>query len=116
MEALVAFIPHLGAPAVTLLLAIFLYFKMNNERKATKVERDKDSEEIHDKLLKHDFEIQHLKDDYVLQRTINEDVSKQITELSKAVATLSFSVQEFAQSVKELRADIKELNKEYNSK
>lgn len=110
-QALISFLPTLGGPAICLLIVIFMYLKIQSNRKETKAYRDKESSELRDKILKHDFEITNLKGDFSLQRAVNEDLNKQVTELSKAVAQFSVAVETLTESVKELKLDIKEMRK-----
>lgn len=107
MEFIASLAPVIGAPAVVLLIAIALYFKMTSDRKETKNERDKDSQEIHDTILKHDFEIKRLKGDIEHQHNLNSDLSKQINILSQSVAKFSVAVDMLSESVKEIREDLR---------
>jgi len=108
-SALASLLPTLGGPAIAILIVIFMYLKITSARKETKAERDKDSQEIHDKIIKHDFEIANLKGDFAQQRNVNEDLNKQIVELSKAVAQFSVAVETLTQAVAELKQDIREM-------
>lgn len=107
--ALVAALPNLGGPAISLLIVCFMYLKIQSKRKETKNERDKDSQELHDKILKHDFEITNLKGEFAQQRNINDDLNKQVIELSKAVATFSVAVDTLTETVRELKSDVKQM-------
>lgn len=101
--------PIVGGPAVAIIAVVYIYLKINTERKNTKTKRDKDSEDIHDKILKHDFEIAKLKDDMVLHNTVQQDLQHQLNVLSEATAKLSISVEHFSESVRDLKDEIKEL-------
>ena len=107
--AFTALLPTLGGPAIAILIVVFMYLKITSARKATAVERDKDSQEIHDKILKHDFEITNLKGEFSQQRNVNDDLNKQIVELSKAVAQFSVAVDTLTQAVAELKQDIRDM-------
>lgn len=108
-STLASLIPTLGGPAIALIVVIYLYLKITSQRKATAIERDKDSQELHDKILKHDFEITNLKGDLSLQHNVNDDLNKQIVELSKAVAQFSVAVETLTQAVAELKQDIRDM-------
>ena len=108
MEATISsLIPTLGGPAIALIVVIYLYLKITSQRKATKVERDKDSQELHDSVLKHDFEISRLKGDIEHQHNLNSDLSNQINILSQSVAKFSVAVDMLSESVKEIREDLR---------
>lgn len=70
MEALATLVPSLGGPAVALLLVIFMYLKIQAKRKETKIERDQDSQALHDSVLKLQFDVARLKGDLDQQRNI----------------------------------------------
>lgn len=109
MESLAAVLPFIPQAAIPLVICVCFYLWIQSKRKETKIERDKDSQEIHDKLLKHDFEITNLKGEFAHQKNINDDLSKQIIELSKAVSSFTNSVDTLKEIVKELKADIKDM-------
>lgn len=63
MEQLITLIaPYIPAACWPLILAIGLYFVINNQRKNTKDVRDKDTEEMKTKIVIMENEIQRLKD------------------------------------------------------
>lgn len=109
MEALATVLPFIPQAAIPLVICVCFYLWIQSKRKETKIERDKDSQEIHDKLLKHDFEITNLKGEFAHQKNINDDLAKQIVELSKAVSSFTNSVDTLKEIVKELKVDIKEM-------
>lgn len=111
MEALAPLVPYIPQAAIPLVVCICFYFYIQSKRKVTKVERDKDSQEIHDKILRHDFEIANLKGEFTQQKNINEDLSKQIIELSRAVTAFASSVDSLKEIVKDLKDDVKELRR-----
>ena len=110
MEAtLASLIPSLGGPAIAIIIVIYLYLKITSQRKETKAERDKDSQELHDKILKHDFEITNLKGEFAQQKNVNDDLNKQICELSKAVACFSTAVDNLVKTVDELKEEVRDM-------
>lgn len=80
---------------VTVLGIAFIYRKIVIDRKVTKVVRDKDSESIHDTLLRHNFEIGRLKDSQVLHDTVLNDLREQIAILNSNIARLSAQMEIF---------------------
>lgn len=112
MEAILStIIPLMPSAAIPLVVCVIFYIYIQSKRKSTKAERDADSADIHDAILKMQFDISTLKDDRALARTVQDDIQKQINQLTTAVAKLSISVQNFSDAVKDLRDDIKELRK-----
>lgn len=108
LSAILQYVPQAAIPLV---VCVCFYISIQAKRKETKAERDKDSQELHDKLLRHDFEITNLKGEFAQQRNVNEDLNKQIVELSKAVAQFSVAVETLTQAVAELKQDIREMRK-----
>lgn len=112
MESVIAsLLPTIGAPAISVIIVVYLYLKMSNQRKETKVARDKDSQELHDKILKHDFELTNMKGQLEHQTNVNEDINKQILELSKAVSQFSVAVDNLVKTVDELKNEVRDMRK-----
>lgn len=109
LGALLQYVPQTAIPLV---VCVCFYIFIQAKRKETKAERDKDSMEIHDSILKMQFELQSLKDDKVLVHTVQSDLQEQVNQLTTAVAKLSVSVEQFSQAVTELRNDIREMRKQ----
>lgn len=108
-EIISLILPYIAPSALPLIVVILGIVYIQSKRKETKVERDKDSQEIHDKILKHDFEITNLKGEFTQQKNVNEDLSKQIIELSKSVALFASSVDSLKEIVKDLKDDVKDM-------
>lgn len=112
LSQIITAIPSNVLPLVVTVLGLFyIYRKIENKRTETKVERDNDSQTIHDTLITHTFEISKLKGEQYHNHEIQDDIQKQVSELTTAVAKLSVSVETFSEAVKELREDIKEMRK-----
>lgn len=111
MDILNALLPYIGPGGAGVLAAVVVYFKISNQRKETKNLREKDSIELHDKILKHDFEITNMKGQITQQHTVNDDINKQIIELSKAVAQFSVAVDNLVKTVDELKNEVKDMRK-----
>lgn len=110
-EIISLILPYIAPSALPLVVVILGIVYVQSKRKETKNERDKDSQEIHDDLIKLKFEVQALKDDKVLVHTVQTDLQEQVNQLTTAVAKLSVSVEQFSEAVKELREDIKDMRK-----
>lgn len=103
--------PIIGPGGIGILAAVYVYLKINSQRKETKSQREKDSTELHDKILKHDFELANMKGQLEQQHNVNEDINKQIIELSKAVAQFSVAVDNLVKTVDELKNEVKDMRK-----
>lgn len=87
------FLKLLGPALVGCLAALTAYLKTRSERKDTKSERDKDSLEMHDKLLKHDFDINRLKDDISLDKVCIDDLKEEFNTLNTHLVRLETNIQ-----------------------
>lgn len=99
MEALtqvIAAIPASALPLVVVIVAVaylFLKFKgTEKDRSETKAARDKDSQDIHDSILKLQFEMSNLKGVTDLHRETLEDLRKQMCIVVKELAELNCSI------------------------
>jgi TolA-binding protein len=102
--------PELIAAIVGLLLALTGLVKvwtevarMKADRTETKVNRDRDSLEIHDKILKHDFMIAQLKDQQSLTATVVDDLRDQCAALNSNIVKLDTNIANLTEAVKELK-------------
>jgi TolA-binding protein len=77
--------------------------KQKADRADTKAARDKDSQELHDKVLKHDFAISQLKDAQSLQATVVDDLRDQCSALNANIVKLDTNVANLTEAIKELR-------------
>ena len=77
--------------------------KTIKDRIATKLERDKDSVELHDKVLKLEFATQQLKDNQTLTAQLVDDLRETCAALNTSVAKLDINIANLADAVKELR-------------
>lgn len=84
-------------PIVICIIGIaYLYFKfgrVQKDREATKSERDKDSQEIHDKLLSHDFKISELQGIVNLHRDKLDSIDKQLGIVNQELVKLNIQVE-----------------------
>lgn len=107
-ELISVILPYIAPGALPLILVILGIAYIQSKRKETKKERDTDSQQIHDKILKHDFEITNLKGEVGHQRDIQDDLAKQINILSQSVAKFSVAVEHLTESVKDIRIELKD--------
>ena len=77
--------------------------KQKADRADTKASRDKDSIEVHDKILKHDFAISQLKDAQSLQATVVDDLRDQCSALNANIVKLDTNVANLTEAIKELK-------------
>lgn len=73
------------------------------ERSETKTERDKDSQELHDAVLKHGWEIQNLKDMSGHRDQVMEQLQAQINALNTTLATTNVKLDTLVDAIKELK-------------
>ena len=99
IAALVALIAEL-----TLLVKVYRdVLKVKADRTETKVNRDKDSMELHDKILKHDFMIAQLKDQQSLTATVVDDLRDQCSALNSNIVKLDTNVANLTEAIRELK-------------
>lgn len=77
--------------------------KVVKDRIATKLERDKDSTELHDKVLKLEFTTQQLKDSQALTAQVVDDLRDQCSTLNTNIVKLDMAVASLTEVIKELR-------------
>ena len=65
--------------------------------------RDKDSLELHDKILKHDFLIAQLKDQQSLTATVVDDLRDQTMALNTNIVRLDTNVSNLTEAIRELK-------------
>lgn len=77
--------------------------KQRADRIETKAARDKDSSELHDKVLKHDFMISQLKDAQSLQATVIDDLRDTCSTLNSNIVKLDTNVSNLTEAIKEMK-------------
>lgn len=77
--------------------------KVVKDRIATKLERDKDSTDLHDKVLKLEFTTQQLKDSQQLTAQVVDDLRDQCSTLNTNIVKLDMAVANLTEVIKELR-------------
>lgn len=103
MTALIVAITSLVANLAILVKVISDKIKLTNDRLATKAERDKDSQEIRDSVLKHGFQIQQLKDQQALTSTVVDDLRDTCSTLNTSIVKLDLNVANLTEVIKELK-------------
>ena len=101
-ELVAAIVLFLGA-AATFLKSKADINKIRAERLATKAERDKDSENLHDRMLKAEFALTQLKDNQALQATVVDDLRDQCSTLNTNIVKLDTNVANLTEAIKELK-------------
>lgn len=77
--------------------------KTKADRASTKEQRDKDSIELHDKVLKLEFMTTQLKDQQALTATVVDDLRDQCSTLNTNIVKLDMAVASLTEAIKELR-------------
>lgn len=99
-------------PIVVLCLGgLYLWLKFNKvekDREVTKQQRDTDSQEIHDKLLTHDFKITNLQGIVDLHRDKLDSIDKQLSIVNQELVKLNLSVEHLSTALKEQNEIMKE--------
>ena len=103
LAALVVAVTSLVANVAILVKVIADKIKLTNDRLATKTERDKDSQDLHDAVLKHGFQIQQLKDQQALTSTVVDDLRDTCATLNTNIVKLDLNVGNLTEAIKELK-------------
>lgn len=77
--------------------------KQKADRASTKEQRDKDSLELHDKVLKLEFTCSQLKDQQTLTATVVDDLRDQCSALNTNIVKLDMAVANLTEAIKELK-------------
>lgn len=107
MEGIIATIlPYISPAALPIVIvviaAIFFYFKFNSltkDRENTKIQRDNDSQTIHDDILKLQFKVSELDGRTIKHESIIEDMRHQLSELNTNIVRLSVVVEELSKKL-----------------
>lgn len=103
--------PELAGALIALLVALTTLvkvvtdrIKLTNERAATKAERDKDSQALHDATQKNTWEIGTLRDAMSLLKTQQQDTEHEISIVVKELAVVSTKLDNLIELVKQEHA------------
>lgn len=112
LSQLISTLSPSALPVVVLCLGgLYLYFKfgrMEKDRQETKAARDNDSQDIHDKLLAHDFKITNLQGIVDLHRDKLDSIDKQLAVVNQELVKLNLSVEHLGAALKEQNEIMKE--------
>lgn len=103
MTALIVAITSLVANLAILVKVVTDKIKLTNDRLATKAERDRDSQDLHDTVLKYGFQIQQLKDQQALTSTVVDDLRDTCATLNTNIVKLDLNVGNLTEAIKELK-------------
>lgn len=99
-------------PIVVLCLGgLYLYFKFKSieqDRNTTKVNRDADSQSIHDDILKLKFDVTNLQGIANLHRDKLDSIDKQLAVVNQELVKLNLSVEHLGAALKEQNEIMKE--------
>lgn len=82
--------------------------KTKSDRQATKQNRDADSQELHDQVLKLSFQVDQNKNNIVLIFDKMDDQMKQIGLMNTQLAQVLIKMDNIVDTLKELKVDMKE--------
>ena len=92
-------------PVVVLCVGgLYLWFKfgqIEKDRKETKVERDEDSQEIHDDILKLKFKVSELEGRTVHHADLLEDLREQVATLNSNISKLTVQLEMYCNLIKD---------------
>lgn len=109
LTTIVNAIPSSALPLVVVILGIFyIYKKIGKEREETKVQRDIDSQSIHDKLLSHEFKISNLEGIVNLHKDKLESIDKQLSVVNQELVKLNLQVEHLTDALREQNEIMKE--------
>lgn len=93
---------------VVILGGFYIYKKIGKEREETKVQRDTDSQGIHDKLLSHEFKISNLEGIVNLHKDRLESIDKQLAIVNQELVKLNLQVEHLTDALREQNEIMKE--------
>ena len=104
ISAIVPTIPGAAWSVIVLVLGgLYIYRKIESNRKVTKGERDKDSQDLHDKLMKHEWEINQIKSDNNHRDVLLDDLRKQVEAVNQNLAIVATKLDSLVEAVKEYK-------------
>lgn len=121
MEAIIpqiiAALSPTALPLVVIIVAgLYFFYKfksLEQDRMTTKQQRDSDSQEVHDKILKLEFKMTELSGIVNLHRDKLDQIERQLCTVNEQLIRLNMSVEHLSASMKEQNEIMKkQLNKE----
>lgn len=105
ITSLISSLSPSALPVVVLCLGgLYLWFKfgqIEKDRKETKVERDEDSQEIHDDILKLKFKVSELEGRTVHHADLLEDLREQVATLNSNISKLTVQIEMYCNLIKD---------------
>ena len=109
INAIMPFIPQSAIPVVIVVLGgLYIYRKIDSQRKETKAVRDEDSREIREKLQAHDFEIANLKGSSGHHSEVLDDLREQINILNVNLVKNTVTIENLGKVVEKLGIELSE--------
>lgn len=93
-DLLTNILPYIPQSALPIIICVCFYFYIQSKRKETKVERDNDSRQIHDDILKLQFKVSNLEGNSQHHEEILEDLRNQLNILNTNITRLSVIIEE----------------------
>ena len=94
-------------PLVVVILGLFWIYRktsdIKKDREETKIQRDADSQNLHDMVQKNTWEINNLKLEAQHRDTILDDLRAQCNELNTNLALVSQKLDTLVEAIKELK-------------
>ena len=101
VNAIVPTVPGAAWSVIILVLGgLYIYRKIESNRKVTKVERDRDSQDLHDKIMRHDWEINQIKSDNNHRDVLLDDLRKQVEAVNQNLAIVATKLDNLVDAVK----------------
>lgn len=101
VNAIVPTVPGAAWSVIILVLGgLYIYRKIEGNRKVTKVERDRDSQDLHDKIMRHDWEISQIKSDNNHRDVLLDDLRKQVEAVNQNLAIVATKLDSLVEAVK----------------
>ena len=101
VNAIVPTVPGAAWSVIILVLGgLYIYRKIESNRKVTKVERDRDSQDLHDKIMRHDWEINQIKSDNNHRDILLDDLRKQVEAVNQNLAIVATKLDNLVDAVK----------------
>ena len=102
LQLIIPTIPGAAWSVIVLVLGgLYIYKKIESNRKVTKDERDKDSQSVHDELMKHEWEINQIKTDNNHRDVLLDDLRKQVEAVNHNLAIVATKLDSLVEAVKE---------------
>lgn len=105
LTELVKLVPGAAIPLVVVILGLYWIYRktesINKDREDTKVQRDKDSQAIHDSILKLQFKVNELDGRTVHHADVLEDLRAQVATLNANISKLTVQLEMYCNILKD---------------